>query len=57
MQELWYKAQKAGEAADEVGDEGYVKLGAPYACTSAWCLAYQCLFKMLNVSCPPGTDM
>ena len=31
MQELWYKAQKAGEAADEVGDEGYVKLGAQCA--------------------------
>jgi len=34
MQELWYKAQKAGEAADEAGDEGYVKLGAQCACLS-----------------------
>ena len=29
-QELWHKAQKAGEAADQAGDEGYVHLGEQY---------------------------
>ena len=26
-QELWHKAQKVGESADQIADEGYVHLG------------------------------
>ena len=34
-QELWHKAQKVGESADQAGDEGYVNLGALFVTASA----------------------